>query len=151
MHPIGSWQASLLQTGRWKARYKRSGVLIVVEEWIPIVMFVSIAVVLIAVFWFRYRARAELQHTVRSAMERGVELSPELVEQLGATPQPREKDLRLGVIWMSLAIALVLCGLAIPEPEALRGMLAAAAFPFAIGTAYLLLWFAVSRHDGEAR
>lgn len=121
-----------------------------VEELIPIVMFISIAVAVIAAFWFRYRARAELQHTVRSALERGVELSPELVAQLGATPQPRAKDLRLGVIWMSLAVALVLCGLAIPEPDALRGVLAGAAFPFSIGAAYLLLWFVVSRHDSEA-
>ena len=122
-----------------------------VEELIPIVMFISIAVVLVAVFWFRYRARAELQQTVRNAMDRGVELSPELIERLGATPQPREKDLRLGVIWMSIAVALALCGFAIPEPDALRGVLAAAAFPFSIGSAYLLLWFVVSRHDSEAR
>ena len=122
-----------------------------VEELIPIVMFISIAVVLIAVFWFRYRSRAELQRTVRNAMDRGVELSPELVERLGATPQPREKDLRLGVIWMSLAVALVLCGFAVPEPDVLRGVLAGAAFPFSIGSAYLLLWFVVSRHDSETR
>lgn len=121
------------------------------ENLIPIVMFISVAVVLIAVFWFRYRARMELQRTVRNAMDRGVELSPELVERLGASPQPRAKDLRLGVIWMSFAVALVLCGFAIPNSEALRGTLAGAAFPFSIGSAYLLLWFVVSRHDGDAR
>ncbi len=113
-------------------------------------MFIMVGVVLVALFWFRYKARAELQQTVRSALERGVELSPELVDRLGAAKPPKGKDLRLGVIWMSLALALLLCGLAIPEPEALRGVLAAAAFPFSIGLAYLLLWVAVSRHDVEA-
>jgi len=110
-------------------------------------MFIMVGVVLVALFWFRYKARAELQQTVRNALERGIELSPDLVDRLGAAKPPKGKDLRLGVIWMSLALALVLCGLAIPEPEALRGVLAAAAFPFSIGLAYLLLWVAVSRHD----
>ena len=121
-----------------------------VEELIPIVMFIMVGVVLVALFWFRYKARAELQQTVRNALERGVELSPELVDRLGAAKPPKGKDLRLGVIWMSLALALLLCGLAIPEPDALRGILAAAAFPFSIGLAYLLLWTMVSRHDVDA-
>ena len=121
-----------------------------VEEFIPIVMFIMVGVVLVALFWFRYKARAELQQTVRNALERGIELSPDLVDRLGAAKPPKGKDLRLGVIWMSLALALLLCGLAIPEPDALRGVLAAAAFPFSIGLAYLLLWTVVSRHDVDA-
>jgi hypothetical protein len=47
--------------------------------------------------------------------------------------------MRLGIIWLSLAIALVLIGFAVPEPDALRGTLAGAAFPFCIGVAYLIL------------
>ena len=120
------------------------------EEFIPIVLFIMVGIVLVALFWFRYKTRAELQQTVRNALERGVELSPELIDRLGAAKPPKGKDLRLGVIWMSIALALLLCALAIQEPDALPGILAAAAFPFSIGLAYLLLWAVISRHDVDA-
>ena len=122
------------------------------EEMIPIVMFVSIAVVFIALFWFRYRSRSEMQQTVRNALDKGVELSPELIDRLGAPKPNKHKDLRLGAIWMSLAVGLILIAFVNPasEPEAFRGILAGAAFPFSIGSAYLLLWHFISRKDDEA-
>ena len=122
------------------------------EEMIPIVMFISIALVFIALFWFRYRSRSEMQQTVRNALDKGIEMSPELIDRLGA-PRPRKhKDLRLGVIWMSLAVGLSLIAMVNPgdEPEAVRGILAGAALPFSIGGAYLLLWYFISRKDDEA-
>ena len=112
------------------------------EELIPIVMFISIAVVFIAAFWFRQRARDAMQQTIRLALDKGHELTPEIIDRLGHPKASKYKDLRLGMIWMSLAIGLVLCGIAVPDPSghALRGCLAGAAFPFAIGVAYLILY-----------
>lgn len=120
---------------------------------IPIVMFISVAVVFIALFWFRYKSRVELQETIRAAMDKGVELSPDMIDRLGAPKQPKAKDLRLGVIWMSLAVALALIAIINPggTPEAIRGILAGAAFPFAIGSAYLLLFFLVSGKEDTER
>jgi hypothetical protein len=114
----------------------------VVEELIPIVMFICVAVVFIAAFWFRQRARDGMQQTIRMALDKGHELSPEIIDRLGHPKASKYKDLRLGMIWMSLAVALVLCGFAVPEAsgDALRGCLAGAAFPFAIGMAYLILY-----------
>ncbi len=109
------------------------------EEMIPIVMFVGITIVFVALFWFRYKARSEMQSTFRSALDKGQELSPEIIDRLGHPKAPKDKDLRNGIIWLSLAIALVLIGFAVPEPDALRGLLAGAAFPFCIGVAYLIL------------
>ena len=66
----------------------------------------------------------------------------------GGHPTPtKHKDLRLALIWLSLAAGLALCGLAVPDPtgNALRGCLAGAAFPFAIGVAYLIIWRYASR------
>ncbi len=112
------------------------------EELIPIVMFVSIAVVFVAAFWFRQRSRDGMQQTIRLAIDKGHELTPEIIDRLGHPQASKYKDLRLGMIWMALAIGLLLCGLAVPDPsgDALRGCLAGAAFPFAIGTAYLILY-----------
>ena len=109
------------------------------EEMIPIVMFGGITIVFVALFWFRYKARVEMQSTFRAALDKGQELSPEVIDRLGHPQTPKDKDLRYGIIWLSLALALVLIGFAIPEPDALRGTLAGAAFPFCIGAAYLIL------------
>jgi hypothetical protein len=110
-----------------------------VEEWIPIVMFGGITIVFVSLFWFRYKARNDMQVTFRAALDKGAELSPEVIDRMGHPKAPKDKDLRYGVIWLSLALALVLIGFAVPEPDALRGLLAGAAFPVCIGVAYLIL------------
>jgi hypothetical protein len=112
------------------------------ELWIPIVMFVSIAVVFSLWFYFRYKARVETQHTFRLALEKGSELTPEFIKQL-AEPEPsKDRDLRRGLVWLALAVGLALCGFAVPDPSgnALQGCLAGAAFPFSIGVAFLIMW-----------
>ena len=113
------------------------------ETWIPIIMFLSIAAILIAVFWFRYKARADMQSTLRSALDKGQELTPEIIDHLGHPKEQPNKDLRLGIIWMSLAVGLALCGFFVPDPSghALQGCLAGAAFPFAIGVGYMIIHF----------
>lgn len=113
------------------------------EELIPIAMFAAIALIFFLVLYFRHRTRADMQQTIRLALERGTDLTPELISRLGAPAEPsRNKDLRLGLIWLALAVGLALCGLAVPDPSgnALQGCLAGAAFPFAIGLAYMIMW-----------
>lgn len=118
-------------------------------EMVGAVLFIAVALVFIALFWFRYKSRTQLQETVRTAMDKGVELSPDMIDRLGAPKQPKAKDLRLGVIWMSLAFALALIAAANPggDADAVRGILAGAAFPFCIGAAYLLLFYLVSNKE----
>ena len=120
-----------------------------VEELIPIALFASIALIFFIVLYFRHRSRAEMQQTIRLALERGTELTPEIINRLGDPEPSKNKDLRLGLIWMALAVGLALCGLAVPDPsgQALQGCLAGAAFPFAIGVAYLIMWQYGARND----
>jgi Ca2+/Na+ antiporter len=110
------------------------------ELWIPIVMFVSITVVFSLWFYFRYKARVETQHTFRLALEKGSELTPEFIKQL-AEPEPsKDRDLRRGLIWLALGLALLILGAAINEPDAMRPIMGSAAFPGLIGLAYLAMW-----------
>lgn len=88
-----------------------------------------------------------MQDTIRAAIDKGQELSPEVIDRLGHPKQPKDKDMRLAVIWLAIAVGLVLIGFAVPEPEALRGTLAGAAFPFTIGMAYLFLHKFAKRDD----
>ena len=117
------------------------------EELIPIVMFLGLTVVFSLLFWFRYRARRDMQETLRVALEKGQDLTPEIIDRLGHPRAAPDKDLRLGIIWMAVAVGLALIGFAVPDEggDALRGLLAGAAFPFAIGVAYMILHFFTGR------
>ena len=112
------------------------------EELIPISMFLGITVMVSLFFWFRYKARGELQATIRTAIDKGQELTPEIIDRLGSQQPSKDKDLRNGLIWLAIAAGLALCGWAVPDPSghALRGCLAGAAFPFMIGVAYMIMW-----------
>lgn len=108
-------------------------------------MFAALAVILVFFFWFRYRGRSEMQQTIRAAIERGQELTPELVESLGkpATPS-KDKDLRYALIWIAVAIGFSAMGGAIgaaeAEEEIFLIMSGVAAFPLMLGIAYLIMW-----------
>lgn len=113
-----------------------------VEEWIPIVMFIGLTVVFSLYFWFRYRSRFDTQQTVRLALDKGHELTPELIDRIGHPKPPKNKDLRLAILWITFAVGLVLIGIAVPDSDSdvLRAFMAGAALPFVIGVAYLLMW-----------
>ena len=110
------------------------------EMLIPIVMFISIAVVFSLWFYFRYKGRVAMQKTLRLALEKGSELSPEFIKQLGEPEPSKDKDLRRGLIWVALGLALATLGVAINDPEAIGPMMGSAAFPAMVGAAYLIMW-----------
>lgn len=118
---------------------------------VPIGFFAVTGIIVWLVVWFRFRSRSEMQQTVRLALEKGAELSPELLDKLSG-PAPREdKDLRNGLIWIAIAVGTALCGLALQSISnyVLLGCLAGAALPLAIGIAYLVMWKFASGKDSR--
>ncbi len=111
-------------------------------EWIPIVMFVGLTVVLSLFVWFRFRIRNDTQATIRTAIEKGQELSPEVIDRLGHPRPHKDRDLRLALIWIALAAGLAAFGLALGdfEREAQRVFMGLAAFPFSLGVAFFIMW-----------
>ncbi|MCI0517091.1 MAG: DUF6249 domain-containing protein [Woeseiaceae bacterium] len=112
------------------------------EILVPIALFGMVALIIWLVVSYRHRTRADKQQTIRLALEKGAELSPELMKSISEPEPPKNKDLRSGLIWLALGVGLALCGLAVPDPSgnALQGCLAGAAFPFSIGIAYIIMW-----------
>ncbi len=103
---------------------------------VPIVMFLVIGLVLCTYFYFRHRTRQAVQQTVRTAIERGQELTPEVLEAVSGELAGGFRDLRRGVIWLALAAGFGTLALVIDEPDALG----VAALPLMLGIAYLALW-----------
>ena len=120
------------------------------EVWIPITGFLSVAAVLGLFFYLRFRAKLEYQKTVRVAIERGQQLSPELLARLGERPaaRGRHRDLRMGVISIALGVALASCGLLVGDDDAVGVFLAIGNIPFLVGVALVVLWKFAPRDEG---
>jgi hypothetical protein len=111
-----------------------------IEEMIPIVLFTAIALVLVLFYYFKYLGRKEMQRTVRIALERGQDLSPELLDRLGEPQKSAFGDLRRGLIAIAIAVGFGGFGLVLGEEDAVRPLLAVSMLPLFIGFAYLILW-----------
>src|SRR5210317_1729421 len=107
----------------------------IMEMMIPISFFVATVLVVWIVFVFRHRSRHDVQETYRAAIDKGQELSPELLERLGET-RAKNVDLRRGIILVGSGLAFAVFGLALGEEDAVRPMIAVGAFPFLVGAAY---------------
>ena len=110
--------------------------------WIPIVMFISMATVISLFIMFRYRARRDLQGTLRAAIEKGQELTPEIIERLGSPPVSKDRDLRRSLVSFAIAagIAMMAIGIGQTEDEALWILLSLAGFPFFVGIAFFMMY-----------
>lgn len=119
------------------------------EMFIPISLFVCVAVVFVFVAWYRHRTQAGLQETVRAALDKGFELTPELIESLGQPKRRPNSDLRWALASLAIGIAFVVFALILNEPDAIRPLIAVGAFPFMIGIAYLIMWRVEERRKGS--
>ena len=115
------------------------------ELWIPIAGILAPATVIALIVWFRYRIRQDMQQTIRLALDKGQELRPELVDRLGHPKPTKDRDLRLGVIWLAVAAALAIFGQVIPDEEANSIFWGISAFPLFIGLAYVIIWRVAER------
>ncbi len=108
--------------------------------WIPIAGILAPAVVVSLIIWFRYKGRNDTQQTIRMAIDKGQELTPELIDRLGHPKPTKNRDMRLGVMWLAVALALAIFGQVVPDEEANTIFWGIAAFPLFIGAAYLIIW-----------
>ena len=118
-----------------------------VEILVPMSLFFSVAIIVGLFVYFRYRARSETQKTLREAIERGQEMTPEFIKLLGDPPRQPNADLRRGIVALAIGAAFALFGVLLGEEDAIRPMLAVASFPCVIGLAYLALWKTGGRQE----
>jgi hypothetical protein len=114
-----------------------------VGVFIPIVALLVIAGIIWLVAYYRFRARSDMQQTVRLAMEKGTELGPEIMEKLSGPAPDKNKDFRSAVIWIASAVGLAGLGAGIgigtEDFEVMMIFLGIGALPLAIGIGYLVI------------
>jgi hypothetical protein len=116
----------------------------VVAVFIPIAICICVSVVILVFLFLRYRTRYDYQRTVRLAVEKGQQLTPEFLERLAerAIKQERNpnRDLRFGTVAIAIGIAIGSFGLILGEPDAVRPLMGVGNLPFLVGVAMLALW-----------
>lgn len=112
----------------------------VVDVVVPSILFIGMTLTLIMMLFWRYRAKRDVQETIQRALDKGAELTPELLERLGEPVAKGETYMRRGVIWLAAGIAFCVFGLVVGEEDAVRPMMAMGTFPGIIGVAHLVLW-----------
>jgi len=110
------------------------------EEFIPIALFMATVLAIAVIMYFKYKTRSAVQETIRLALEKGTELSAELLEQISEPKKFASTDLRRGLISIAIGIGFALFGSILGEEDAVRPMIAIGMFPTLVGIAYLILW-----------
>ena len=117
------------------------------EMWIPITMFIVIGVVFFTIAYFKYRSRQATQKTIRLALEKGNDLTPELLESLSEPKSSTSNDLRRGMISIAIGVGFSVFGFILDEDDAVRPLIGVGMFPIIIGIAYLTLWWLGGREQ----
>tara|TARA_B100001540_G_C15289695_1_gene409793 strand:+ start:138 stop:512 length:375 start_codon:yes stop_codon:yes gene_type:complete len=109
---------------------------------IPVALFGSIFGIVWLVSHFNFKKRQTLHDTIRHAVDRGQELSAEMMDKLSLITDPVRADLRRGVLFIAFGLAFFVLGMLVSseEAEAMKPMLGVASFPIFLGLAYLGLW-----------
>ena len=122
------------------------------EVLIPLAPFLMVAAIVGFVMWSGVARKRAVMDTVKEALRSGQQLSPEVIEALGAKDNNNDKDsgagdLKGGLILLAVAAGLIVLGLAlsptvsISDPDApnfLLLMSAVASFPGFIGAVLVL-------------
>ena len=103
-------------------------------------MFITLGLVFATWFYLKFRAKVESQQTIRLALEKGNELSPEFIKQIGEPEPPKDRDLRRGMIWIALGLGMVILAVGIDEADAIGPLMGTASFPTLVGIAHLIMW-----------
>jgi hypothetical protein len=113
---------------------------------VPISLFAMIAVIVIVPRYYKSLERQKMADTVRAAIERGQPLPPEMIEAMTIETRPRpspQRDLRMGLVWIGLAVGLVAMGVALGfggEPDATYPLIGVACLPGFIGAAFVVMY-----------
>ena len=125
------------------------------EILIPLAPFIMVVAIIAIPAWLKSRDRREMQQTLRSAIEKGQPLPPEVIDALGKEgarpPSTAGRDMRVGVIWLAVALGVAMFGWMLSyvdgDSEIFYVMGGMAAIPGFIGLAFIILSFFNKNND----
>ena len=115
------------------------------DLWIPIIFLLSIP--LSIYFWLFYGSKKEQdrQATIRAAIDKGQELTPELISSLAPQKgKAKYRDLRIGLPIVGFSIGWMLFGQFGAKDVEVTW---AAAFPLFFGLGFVIAWYISSKES----
>lgn len=106
--------------------------------WIPVVGTIALSICLIAYFFFASQTKKELIKTIQAAIEKGSEISPELIEKLQTPVKVKVSDLRKGIMIGAFAVAFAIFGSYMDGGD--EEIIVIAIFPAMLSLGYLIMW-----------
>ncbi len=109
---------------------------------VPVVLFLAPALIVWIVSFYNARKRTTIHETLRHAIDKGQELTPDIMDKMSLMTDPVRADLRRGVLFIAFGAAFALLGFVLSGEDegVLAPMLGVSAFPVLLGLAYLGLW-----------
>lgn len=120
------------------------------EDLIPLVAvsmpFIMVIAIVVVPAWLKSRERREMQATLRTAIEKGQPLPPEIIDAMTKNVKVAPtslSDMRTGIIWLAVGLGLGAFGYVIgfEDADAFHPMIGVAVIPSVIGLAYIALSF----------
>ncbi len=117
------------------------------EVLIPLAPFIMVIAIVVIPAFLKSKERKEMQATLRSAIEKGQPLPPEVINALSKDnikpPATASRDLRVGIILLAVSIGIALMGylISFEEMDAFYPISGMAAIPGMIGLAFIVLSF----------
>ena len=108
-------------------------------ELVPIFIVLAIMGIFIGFFHYNSRTKKSLHSAVEKALEKGEKLTPELLQTLQTPNRGKFGDLRKGILWLAVGLALVIVGIYGPK-EHDNAAAFFALFPIFIGLGYIIIW-----------
>ena len=107
---------------------------------VPITLFIVSGFVAWGFMFYNHKNRNAIMETVQKSMDTGSDLTPDLLAKLGAAINPKIRDMRRGVVILSIGIAGVLCSMFFSDTDVVAGIRAGSMFPLMMGAGFLLVW-----------
>lgn len=104
-----------------------------------LIVFSSFTIIVIAALYLNFRVRQSVANTVRGIVDKSGGLDPQTAAALAAQLTSNGSDLRRGILFIAVAVAIGIASQIIGQQFAIVPLLAVAAFPGMIGLGYLLL------------
>ncbi|GAW40249.1 hypothetical protein SH203_00646 [Brevundimonas sp. SH203] len=125
------------------------------EDLVPLfaifAVFGTITAIVFGPSYLKYREKRDMQVTVRQAVDKGLELPPELLDAMTKDVErslpSRTKDIRKGVLSLAAGVGIAGFGIVVEGATHVWGgngagaMLGIACIPAAIGIAFIVLGF----------
>jgi hypothetical protein len=115
------------------------------------IIFSSVVAIILGPGYFKSREKQAMQDIVRTAIDKGQPMPPEMIDALTKEAKARvpsaARDLRVGVILLAVSVGIGLFGYAfsfvngVEEAKAVFPIVGLGAIPGAVGVAFIVLSF----------